>query len=273
MKTLSRMAVLALIAAVSLTGCIRYEVDLTLASDSTASGEFVFALQDGVGEMMGASSQEEAFDDLFGDINLSDEFTASAYSEDGYVGTRYTFSNVPLEAFGTFGDIFAITKEGNNFVVDGQSAPADKEDLDSGMQDAMEWTLSITFPGSVSEHNGSLNGNTVTWNLATQTEPVHAVGAAGDSSGGSPLGLILGIVGGVLVLAIIAFVVVALIKRNKDASDDAFADSGVPAPPAPPVSEVTCSDASGSYASSSDASPAAPGTDLPAPPPPPGIDE
>ena len=65
MTRLARAAALALLAAVALSGCIRYNVDMTVSADNTASGTVVIAVEKGIGEQAGLGSDEEALAQLF----------------------------------------------------------------------------------------------------------------------------------------------------------------------------------------------------------------
>lgn len=105
-------------------------------------------------------------------------------------------------------------------------------------------SLSVVFPGEVTEHNGSstVDGTKVTWkNIITESESnLHAVGkdkGSGSSSGSSDskLPLILGI-GGVVALLVIGGIVAAVVasKKKKAAAASAL-PYGAPAAPGQPM--------------------------------------
>jgi hypothetical protein len=206
----------------SLTGCIRITSDITLHENNTASGEIVVAIQEGVGESMGTTDEE--FVASMNEDNGTESMvnaTVSEYNEDGYIGTRVSFKDEPLESFeGVDG---TLVREGDNFVFTGNEIE-DTETVPAGSGAIA--TMSITFPGKVSRHNGTLEGNTVTWDLLTQTEAPYATGSAiGGGGGSSPIVFI--IVGVLLAAAIVG--VILLVRRRGGAS---------PADEAPPAVEV-----------------------------------
>ena len=183
MKNASRLAVLSLLAVVALTGCIRMNVDLTLQPDNTVDGTMVIAIQEGIGESLGMSDNEileQITSDVGSDIEGGSQ---EPYKQDGYVGTKITFEGQSLEQAATDvgSDSLTITREGDTFIVDGP--------FDTGAEEAAEipagaeMTLSVTFPGAVTDHNGTLAGNTVTWDLTNPPANLHAVGGATTSEG------------------------------------------------------------------------------------------
>ncbi len=221
-----RLGAIALTAALvlGLGGCVRITSDITLHEDDTVSGEMVVAIQEGLGESMGMTDEE--FADSLSEDNGTDEManaTVSAYKEDGYVGTRITFKDEPLDSFrGVDG---TLVREGDNFVFKGDEI--DQSEAPSADSGAIA-TMSITFPGKVSSHNGTLKGNTVTWDLLTQSEAPYATGSAIGGGGGSSSSALI-IIGGFLLVAVIV-VGVVLLRRKSGAS---------PTDEAPPEAEPT----------------------------------
>ncbi len=264
MKRLARTTVLALFAVVALSGCIRYNVDMTLSEDDTASGTIVIAVQKGVGEQMGVANDQEALAQLFGESPFGANFTPKEYAEGDWVGQSYTFDAVPIADLTDLASLFTVTRDGDVFSVDGSGAPV-TADEQSQLPPGAESKLSITFPGDVIEHNGTLEGKTVTWDLFTMTDPVHATAGATASGSGSsfPLWLLIG--GGTALVALMgAAVVVILMRRRRGTSapgnpapvnPEPFDDStppgpsdaasiapvaiDTPAPPAPPAPSAT----------------------------------
>lgn len=230
MTRIARAAALALVAVAALTGCIRYDVDLTLNSDDTATGSLILAVKEGTAEAVGAESDAAVLDEMLASEDLGEGFTESDFTEDEWIGKKYTFDNVPLDEFDAFNDLFTITRDGDTFVIAGDQAPATEEDQ-SMAQSGAESTLRITFPGDVKSHNGTVEGKTVSWNLLTTTEPISAEGGA--TSGGIPVGLIAAIAGGALVLAAVAVVLVLVLRKKRET--EAFSE--VPPAEAPPAFE------------------------------------
>ncbi|NYI40073.1 LppM family (lipo)protein [Demequina lutea] len=216
MKRLARAVVLALVTVVALTGCIRYNVDMTLAQDNTASGTIVIAVQKGVGQQMGVGSDQEALVQLFGESPFGPNFTPKDYADGDWVGKSYAFSAVPITDLADLASLFTVTRDGDVFSVDGPGAPVtadEKKQLPPGA----ESNLSITFPGEVIESNGTVKGTTVSWNLFAMTGPVHATAKATVPGSGSWLPTWVLIAGGAALVALIgAAVTVLLVRRRRN---------------------------------------------------------
>jgi hypothetical protein len=182
----------------------------------------VVAIQEGAGEAMGTTDQE--FVDSMNEDNGTDDMVnaeVSEYNEDGYIGTRITFTDEPLESFS--GVDGSLVREGDNFVFTG-NAVEDTEGLPA--ESGAIATMSITFPGKVGENNGTVKGNTVTWDLLTQAEAPYATGSA--IGGGGGLSPIVFIIVGILLAAVIVGVIL-LVRRNGGTS---------PMDEAPPAVEI-----------------------------------
>ncbi len=135
-----------------------------------------------------------------------------------------------------------IKHEGDTYVFNWDAS--DMQDSSQGALPGVAISLNVTFPGEVTEHNGSstVDGTKVTWkNILTESESnLHAVGkdkGSGSSSGSSDskLPLILGI-GGVVALLVIGGIVAAVVasKKKKAAAASAL-PYGAPAAPGQPM--------------------------------------
>ena len=259
MKNAAKVAALSLLVIVTLAGCFKGKVDLTLNSDNTIDGTMVVAIQAGIGESLGMSD-----DDLLGQMtgDVSGEFDGAKvedYDEDGFIGKKYTFENQPLDSFkgDSDGSDISITRDGDKFIVDGTWSTDDGTDTE-GMDPATmgaSFTFSVTFPGGVTESNGTVSddGNTVTWDLLDPPDTLHAEGKA--TTGGSPWAwLVIGL--GVLIIAAVIVTVVVRSRAKKSkvetvpytTAPDAVSAEGVApataaetpaaeAPAAPPAAE------------------------------------
>lgn len=271
MNRIARAAALSLLAAVALSGCVRYTVDLTLETDNTASGTVVTAIQSGIGEQLGAESDQAALNDLFAgspfDVD-SGTFTASDYAEDGYIGKQYAFDGLGIDQFGAFADLFSIERVGDEFIVSSESAPTPDSGVDQ-MPPGAEASLSITFPGEVVDHNGTLEDKTVTWNLFTQNEPISATAGA-TSDGRFPVWLVIAAAVILAVLIGVAIVVVVVLGKQKGAPPLTMpgdsTDSAVPAPPVQPMQNLAVPPAASAPPPPPPPPPAPPTASAPPPP-------
>lgn len=206
----------------TLTGCFKVDMDLDVHADDTVDGTIIAALD----AQLAAMAEEDESESLLDDLPEGAE--VEEYDEDGLVGEKVTFTDVPLEEFADLSsggepdsDPFTLTRDGDEFVFEGTvdaqemaggdmagDAPADDE-FAQGMTEMMErafadaeFRVSITFPGEIRETNGDVDGTTVTWDLdLTEDSRMHAVAA--DSSGLLGVGLIPLAIGGAVLLALL----------------------------------------------------------------------
>jgi len=245
-RTLPRiLAVGALVLA--LAGCVRFQADLTLNTDNTVDGSIVVAV-------VVAEETEEARttaltqagdieSQLLGSLRDAAGVSTSEYEEDGYLGSRITFDDVALDAFsGQKPESLKFTRDGDEYLFTGvldfsaQSIPDDE-----GEDDGTNLTVSVTFPGEVSEHNGELAGTTVTWSTPIdQRLEMSARGASAPA--GAPVLLIVLVIVGILVLAA-AVVAVLLFLRSRRAKAPVAAPEGATPEVEAPVADSPVADA------------------------------
>ena len=180
----ARVAALAALTALALSGCIKLDMDLAVSSDDTVNGAVIFAIDDSFADLPGVDPK-----DLFEGTSPVDQPSAGTvreepYEADGKVGTRLVFEGVPIEEFsqGEGEDALRITRQGETYVVTGSldltgdetAAGADGADgtdgdtppVDLGAITDAEVRVAITFPGAVISSNGAVDGNTVVWEPA-----------------------------------------------------------------------------------------------------------
>ncbi|MGH8828722.1 MAG: LppM family (lipo)protein, partial [Jiangellaceae bacterium] len=176
--------------------------------------------------------------------DLPEGSTSEPYDDGEFVGAKYTFTDAPLSTFDE-GDTegLHIVHEGDEFILTGaldlsDTATGDLEGLEGMFEGAIEdfdFRISVTFPGEVIEHNGDLDGTTVTW-VPQPGDNVELSARAQDSggAGGLPIwGWIL------IAAAIVAVLAGALFyfSRNRTKPDDAAPGAGAyPPPPGAPGS-------------------------------------
>ncbi|HEX6231427.1 MAG TPA: hypothetical protein VF029_06910 [Actinomycetota bacterium] len=224
-RTVARAAAVGALA-VLLSACLKLDMDLSVNADDTVSGTVVFALDKQLLELTGQSAE-----DLLGtDAPVptdAEGVSTERYEDDRFQGQRYSFESVSLARFNEGGDPDAlqIVRDGDAFRVTGVLDLSEATggtgvtgfpDLEGAFEGA-ELRIRMTFPGEVTESNGTVDGNTVTWEprIGERTE-IRATGSAIEGAGGgSNLAIILAIVGVVVVLAI---VVAILAHRRRGAS-------------------------------------------------------
>ena len=194
-RRIARIA-LALSLAVLLAGCLKAKQDLTLHPDDTVDGVVLVAVSEELIELSGSTAEEVLQQITEGESPIPEGIDAEIedYQEDGFVGKTFTFTGAPISAINDQGDL-SITREGDTFVVDGDvdlsagETPIDPSDpATQELMSEFDVSLSVTFPGEVSDHDGSLDGTTVTWTPAFgEATSIHAVGSAIDEGSSSLL--------------------------------------------------------------------------------------
>lgn len=219
----------------ALSACLKLNVDLTVTPQDTVNGTMILAIDKSVAAMTGQSEED-----------LRKQFTDSAptsapgtkvepYNDDTYIGSKITLTEVPLADLNkdSAKDQLRIVhdKEAGTYTVSGE---LDLSQLNSGAVGAaltrtLDVRITITMPGDVIEHNGTLDGTTVTWTAKPGEKlTMHAVSEEGSAIPWVPVLAI-----GIPTLLVIAAVVVWLVMRRRSAAP-AQPVEAAPAPPADP---------------------------------------
>ena len=173
-----RVAAVAAFAALALSACLRQEATYVLQEDNTVDGNIVFAVHDDYTE--GTTS---GMDHTQLEADMNNE-TVAPLNEPPWIGERVTFvgepisgayfSNAPVDDW----DI-KVERIGDQFIVTGAPIdPADEGSKQTVIDEGGAMWVKVTFPGEVLEHNGSLSGKTVTWDMTTQSAAPYARGMA-----------------------------------------------------------------------------------------------
>lgn len=216
-----------------LTGCGRMHMDVALYENDTVDMVITAGVADQFAQDFGMDPQ------TFWDLAMAEAGSSmppgaaeTPYAQDGYTGSVWTWTGMPLNTAGsgTPGQL-SITREGDEFVVSGTLDRADLglDDPTISMfsDEELDMRISVTFPGAVTDHNGTLDGTTVTWvpTSDTQTLDMYARGSAvGNGSAGGPagggsggLGIWLWVIIGVAVLALLGVIAAVVASKKKNA--------------------------------------------------------
>lgn len=172
-------AAAAVVGLLLLAGCVRVDGDLVVhggdaAAPDTMSGTLLVAVSD---EWALAQGQDPA---ALTDV-ITEELTAAAgsgitgeaYSADGFTGVDLELQDVPLDRLALASDgALQITEEDGAYVLSGDlSLLQDAAEVD-GVTVPWGVDLAVTMPADVTDHNGTLDGRTVSWSLDADTDPV-----------------------------------------------------------------------------------------------------
>lgn len=213
----------------ALSSCFKLGADFKVNADDTIDGSMVFALS----KALPAKDLKEA-NKSNGIFTTKPPFAydEKAYEDDKYVGTQVTFKNVPLaqwnelmaassesqnqsgtgqtgqdgtQAAGGSGEVFAFKREGDTYRLDlnldEQTKQLIKSSVSGGLP-APDIALTFEFPGKVTDSNGRIDGNKVSFGI--DDLPAYAVADAQPSSAGG------GLVGWAIKLGLVAVTIAAV---------------------------------------------------------------
>jgi hypothetical protein len=235
--------VLAIAALLLLTSCVKLDVDLTVGTNDKVSGTYIVAIDRSLLQFTGqdADSIYQQFSGQFDSANLPEGATAQTekYDEGDFVGAKITLDNLPIDSLGrlnggsdqTASDDFSLTHANGLFQF---HATIDTSDSDTSVSVPESVTanaeirIKMTFPGEVTDTNGTKDGTSVTWEpkLGQSAElTATAKDSGGASSGGGSNGwlIALAIVAGLAVVVVVVIFLVAKGRREQ-----------APPPPTPP---------------------------------------
>jgi hypothetical protein len=217
--------------ATALAGCLKVDMSLEINEDESVDGHVIMAVSDGLAQLTGQDPEalaQEFEDDVMEDA--PEGVTQEPYEDDDFQGTRVVLDGVALEEFDFSDDeTLSIVHEGDEYQVDGVldmtgaeefgDLSGEEQELIDGFADTMDVRVAITFPGDVIEHNGELEGRTVTWTPEFgETLDIQARAedsAPEDSAGSSFPWWIVGVIGA---LAAVAALVLLALRRRSAAS-------------------------------------------------------
>lgn len=219
-------AVVTVLGLLLLSGCFKLDADFTVNADETVDGTMIVAIQQEFVDMMEEMGAEagDGGDLITNPEDLPEGSEVEDYDEDGFVGQKVTFEGATLEQMassvdteGTADDAWSLTHEGDEFVFEGSldmTSEGDSEDIDmTGLMEGAEISISMTFPGEVTETNGEVDGTTVTWTPKIgEKNEMRAVAA--DEGGGFSLPLVIGLVAAAVVIAGVAALLVVRRRRS-----------------------------------------------------------
>jgi hypothetical protein len=200
-----------------LAGCVRFQADLSVSPENTVNGSVVVAVivgDEADSRDVAAESADKIEAQLLSNLRGAPGVRREVYDQDGYLGSRFTFAGTPLSAFegsGSDGSL-SLTRDGDEFVFSGilDFTPGDDEAEVDPDDDTSNITVAVHFPGAVTEHNGELAGNTVTWTTSLEAKIDMEARASAISSG--PPAWVWILVGVSVVL--LAFVTVLVVRRR-----------------------------------------------------------
>ncbi|MCH9667003.1 MAG: DUF3153 domain-containing protein [Actinomycetia bacterium] len=159
-KRFLTLALLLLVVAPSLIGCVRVRASITVSPDDRVSGQIVAAAI--------ARDADDKGPQLLNNLPFAQKVAVSEYSRDDYVGSQAVFSNLTFAELPQLANMnrdaagvdISLRRAGDRVILEG------RVDLTSLNDAAAEVSLSVSFPGEVTSTNGDqISTDVVEWKL------------------------------------------------------------------------------------------------------------
>jgi hypothetical protein len=237
-----------LLAAVALTlalgGCLKLDLAMTVSADDTVDGTMIIALDKSLATATG-QTEERLREQLAENApTAAPGTTVEPYDDGTYLGNKITFADVSLSELNKESDsaqslrIVHDTQAGT-YTATGEldlSELRATEPVGAAFARTLDVKVAVTLPGTVIEHNGALDGTTVTWvGKAGEKLTMRAVSEEASAVAWVPVLAI-----GIPTLLVIAGLVWWLVSRRRSAAapEPADAHAGL-GPPSDPWSTTT----------------------------------
>ena len=234
-SSLRRIGVLVIIPMIMLLGACGMKTDLKIHDDKVDMTIFMWDSTDRLTkDSCSESSSSQA--NIPKGTKVTYNFTEHDSEHDGHPSCEMKATDIPLSQFdgkggqsGSSGEAIKITHENGHYDVTVPLGEMDDSQQQQMKQSGVEASVSVTFPGKVTEASGNAEkkGSTVTWaNVLDEKGSLHAVGK--DSAGLFGVPWLWIIVGAAVVLVVIIVVVIIVVKSGKKKS---AAPGGYPGQP------------------------------------------
>ena len=221
-SSLRRIGALVIIPMIMLLGACGMKTDLKIHDDKVDMTTFMW---DSTGQLTKDSCSESSHSqtNIPKGTKVTYNFTEHDSEHDGHPSCEMKATDIPLSQFdgkggqsGSSGEAIKITHENGHYDVTVPLNDTSDSDQQEMKQAGVEFSVSITFPGRVTEASGNAEkkGNTVIWaKVLDEKGSLHAVGE--DSAGLFGVPWLWIIVGGAVVLVVILVVVILVAKSGK----------------------------------------------------------
>lgn len=242
-SSLRRIGALVIIPMIMLLGACGMKTDLTIHDDTVDQTVLIWDSSD---QMSEADCSKDSMSDA--GVSQAKDAKYTFTKHDGHPACEIKATNIPLSQFDGQGaqggqagqsgqsgsSSVKITHENGQYDFTmplGEMDDSQKQQM-TQLYGEMEVSVSVTFPGRVTEASGNAEkkGNTVTWtNVLDEKGSLHAVGK--DSAGLFGVPWLWIIVGGAVVLVVILVVVILVAKSGKKKPAAPGAPGGYPGQP------------------------------------------
>ena len=220
------ICIIVIMLAVLLSGCMKMHIDIIWNEDNSASIAMTVGVTTSTLSMLDMTEsemQQQLRESIEEEADDDDEYTIEDFSDEDYSGIIATvkiddITNNSEDSLEYLSFSFEESGGKKTYTVIGDFMDSDVLG-DEGMDEfSVDTQISIVMPGTIVSHNATeKDGNRLTW---TQDNPNFAVSIYARSEADGGLLWLWIALGGIVVLAGIAVVIILVLRKNKTGSQD-----------------------------------------------------
>lgn len=216
-----RWGVLLLAPLLMLSGCMKFNASYDIKDEEHVNANLTIAVSKSMAEMSGQNTGGELkeCEQLMSASGITDKATAKKYEDDEHIGcTIVGEDNAKNIGTRDSGVAITFTDDEVRFRMGQEIFSPETSGQEITPEMLSDFKVSVTFPGTVTQHSGSstVNGNTVTWTSAKELMSSGITATSERSS--SALAWWMWLIIGVLALAVIGAVIAVIVRHRAKGS-------------------------------------------------------
>ena len=216
-----RWGVLLLAPLLMLSGCMKFNASYDIKDEEHVNANLTIAVSKSMAEMSGQNTGGELkeCEQLMSASGITDKATAKKYEDDEHIGcTIVGEDNAKNIGTRDSGVAITFTDDEVRFRMGQEIFSPETSGQEITPEMLSDFKVSVTFPGTVTQHSGSstVDGNTVTWTSAKELMSSGITATSERSS--SALAWWMWLIIGVLALAVIGAVIAVIVRHRAKGS-------------------------------------------------------
>lgn len=216
-----RWGVLLLAPLLMLSGCMKFNASYDIKDEEHVNANLTIAVSKSMAEMSGQNTGGELkeCEQLMSASGITDKAAAKKYEDDEHIGcTIVGEDNAKNIGTRDSGVAITFTDDEVRFRMGQEIFSPETSGQEITPEMLSDFKVSVTFPGTVTQHSGSstVNGNTVTWTSAKELMSSGITATSERSS--SALAWWMWLIIGVLALAVIGAVIAVIVRHRAKGS-------------------------------------------------------
>lgn len=216
-----RWGVLLLAPLLLLSGCMKFNASYDIKDEEHVNANLTIAVSKSMAEMSGQNTGGELkeCEQLMSASGVTDKAAAKKYEDDEYIGcTIVGEDNAKNIGTRDSGVAITFTDDEVRFRMGQEIFSPETSGQEITPEMLSDFKVSVTFPGTVTQHSGSstVDGNTVTWTSAKELMSSGITATSERSS--SALAWWMWLIIGVLALAVIGAVIAVIVRHRAKGS-------------------------------------------------------